>query len=130
MNERSRSITITAEGDVLEVRHTGPFELDYLRQVLARIDAMRAIHPRMFLLMASGESTTIEARKYATEWLRTSEPLDVAVWGGGVVQRTVAELFTRGVNLIRPGQIHVSFHATRELALAWIDQRRASAAST
>lgn len=124
MTTSSPGFTMAVEGDILEVRHAGPFELEYLVQVLDRLIAERATQPRMFLLIASGEATTTEARKYATEWLKTSTPLEVAVWGGGVVQRTIAEMFSRGVNLLRPGRIFVSFHATRDDALAWIAGRR------
>jgi hypothetical protein len=72
-----------------------------------------------------------ESRKFITEWLRTSPaPLETAVWGGGSIHRAIAQMIVRGARLFRPGRFTITFHRTRDDALAWIAAQRLTPAPT
>lgn len=119
------SAPIEVAGDVVEIRPGESFERAFAEAIIAAVDDVRTRHPRVFLLAASGGTITPDARKYISEWLRTtSVPLETAVWGGGAVQRAIAEMIARSVHFFRPGRVHISFHRTRDDALAWIAEQR------
>jgi hypothetical protein len=113
--------------DVIEFLHPGRFELEYVQQVAAAVTETRQRHPRLFVLCSAGKGATPEARKFITDWLKASPiPVEAAVWGGGVLHRAMAEMIIRGVQYFRPNQFSVTFHATRDDALAWIAEQRKS----
>lgn len=118
-------LTLEVHGDVIEILPKDAFDRELAEQVVAAVDEARTRHSRVFLLAASGGNITPDARKFISEWLRaTPVPLETAVWGGGVVQRAIAEMIARSVHFFRPGAVHISFHATREEALTWIAAQR------
>lgn len=122
---------LAVHGDTVEIQYAGPFELEFAERVVATLAAVRAQHPRVFILAASGGSLTPEARKYITEWLRSSPtPLETAVWGGGPIHRAIAEMIVRGARLFRPGRFVITFHRTRDDARAWIAAQRRKLAPT
>lgn len=113
--------------DVVEFRHTGTFELEYAQQVTAAVTEARQRHARVFVVGSAGGGASPESRKFMTEWLKASPiPIEVGVWGGGVLHRAMAEMIVRGVRYFRPNQFVVTFHATRDDALAWIAGQRGS----
>jgi len=125
MGVKDDDFVLEIRGDVLEIGNSGVFDLECARRVVAAMTAMRAVHPRMFILAASGGSIPPESRKYITEWLRASPgSLETAVWGAGAIQRAIAEMLFRGARLFRPGRFTVTFHRTRDDAIAWIEARR------
>jgi hypothetical protein len=123
----SRSF-LAVHGDVVELRHTGKFELAHAELATAAVTENRRRYPRTFVLAGTGKGATPDSRKFMTEWLKASPtPLEAAVWGGGTLHRAVAEMIVRGVQMFRPNQFIVTFHATRDDALAWIAKQRVSA---
>jgi hypothetical protein len=116
---------LAVDGDVVELRHTCKFELAHAEQATAAVTENRRRYPRTFVLASTGHGATPESRKFMTEWLKASpSPVEAAVWGGGTLHRAVAEMIVRGVQVFRPNQFIVTFHATRDDALAWIAKRR------
>jgi hypothetical protein len=129
MTASEEGFFLAIRGDTVEIRSSGSFDRERAEQVVAAIAAVRAVHPRTFILAASGGSISPDSRKFITEWLRTSPlPLETAVWGAGVLHRAIAEMLFRGARLFRPGRFLVTFHRTRDDALAWIEARRGVAA--
>lgn len=116
---------LEVRGDIVEIGNSGVFDIERARRVVEAMAAVRAVHPRMFILAASGGSIPPESRKYITEWMRSSSvSLETAVWGAGAIQRAIAEMLFRGARLFRPERFTVTFHRTRDDALAWIAARR------
>lgn len=125
MTSTEDSFSLAIRGDTVEVRSSGTFDRERAEQVVAAIAAVRAVHPRTFILAASGGSISPDSRKFITEWMRASPmPLETAVWGAGVFHRAISEMVFRGARLFRPGRFIVTFHRTRDDALAWIEARR------
>lgn len=118
-------LAIEVKGDIVEIRPQGSFDRGFAEQVIAAVAEVRARHPRVFLVASAGGDITPDARKYISEWLRTTPiPIETAVWGAGVVQRAVAEMIARSVHFFRPGNVHIHFVRTREDALAWVAAQR------
>lgn len=112
-------------GDVIEFRHPGKLELEQVQQLAAAVTETRQRHPRLFVLCSAGNGSTPEARRFVTEWLKGSPiPVEAAVYGGGVIHRAMAEMVIRGVQYFRKNQFRITFHATRDDALAWIAEQR------
>lgn len=131
MSANKDTLTLEVRGDTVELQHSGTFDIVCAERVLTAIVAVRAHHSRVFVLAASGGSVPSESRKYITEWLRTSTiALETAVWGGGAIHRAISEMIFRGARLFRPGLFVVTFHRTREEAIAWIEARRQTPAPT
>lgn len=116
---------LAVHGDVVELHHRGKFELAHAERATTAVTENRRQYPRTFVLSATGQGATAEARRLMTEWLKASPtPLEAAVWGGGTLHRAIAEMMIRGVQVFRPNQFIVTFHATRDDALAWIAKQR------
>jgi len=129
MTTSDPSQTIEVRGDTVEIKLTGSLELELAVRVVEAIAEVRTRHPRAFVLSPSSGSISPETRKFITEWLRSSStPLETAVWGGGPVHRAISEMIFRGARLFRPGRFVVTFHRTRDDALAWIAARRSTPA--
>lgn len=65
-----------------------------------------------------------EARRWMADWTRTHEVSGCAVFGGGLLQRTVVTLLSRAIALIRPTPFQVMLFKTEEEARAWIAKER------
>lgn len=113
--------------DILELRPPAVFDRAFAEQAIAAIAELQTRRPRIFVLSASGQSLTPEARKVVGDWLLTAPRiLDTAVYGGGALHRAISEMIARSVHFFRPGRVHITFHRTRDDALAWIAARRRS----
>lgn len=125
MTTTENPLEIEVRGDTVELRSPGHFDIPSVQQVVAAIASARAQHTRVFVLAAGTGNVSSEARKYITEWMRTASiSLETAVWGGSAIHRAIAEMIFRGARLFRPDLFVVTFHRTREEAIAWIDARR------
>lgn len=118
-------IAIEVRDDIVELRPPAVFDRAFAERALAALAELQATRRRVFVLSASGQSVTPEARKLVGDWLRTAQaPLETAVWGGGAVHRAISEMIARSIHFFRPGRVHITFHRTRDDALAWISARR------
>lgn len=125
MTKSEDTLEIEVLGDTVELRNPGHFDIGGVQRVVAAIDSARAQHTRVFVLAAGSGNVSSEARKYITEWLRTASiSLETAVWGGSAIHRAISEMIFRGARLFRPDLFVVTFHRTREEAVAWIEARR------
>lgn len=120
------NFSLSLQGDLVELFVTGDFNLETTAELLRVIAENRRRHPRTLVLARAALGTIpADARKYAMEWFREHpEPFFAAVYDAGPVVRTLTNMIVRAIALLGVSPLEIRFFATRDQALAWLEEVR------
>ena len=108
------------------IRAHGEFGLHDTMAYHAVAEKVYARHGTYFSLVDASNLTAIsaQARRWTANWTLTHHVSGCAVFGGGILQRTIITLIVRASALIRPAPFPVAFFKTEKEARDWIAKER------
>ncbi len=123
--------TFRIEPELVSVRLVGTVSLIEAAEFTALLEQAHALHGELYMLFDAAQLDTIvpPARRLFVDWLRRHPRILVASanFGGGVVQRTMAQLLASAVRLLVGFLPPQSYHETEAEARAWLAAQRARA---
>lgn len=117
---------LTIEGDTVLSTAVGVVTLLEAQQLLSCLDEVIARHGYCLLLSNSARFSTVtaEARKFSAKWIKGKPVLGIAVYNASFTARTLLSLIMKGINLINPRAIPLTFVREESEARAWLAEHR------
>ena len=114
------------EGDTVLSTAVGVVTLAEAQQLLACLEKVINRHGYCLLLSNSARFSTVtaEARRFSAKWITGKPLLGIAVYNASFTARTLLSLIMKGINLINPRAIPLTFVLEESEARAWLAERR------
>ena len=114
------------EGDTVLSTAVGVVTIAEARQLLACLDEVISRHGYCLLLSDSARFNTVtaDARRLSAKWITGKPLLGIAVCNASFTARTLLSLVMKGINLINPRAIPLTFVREESEARAWLAERR------
>lgn len=117
---------VHVESDTVISAPAGVVSLAEAKQLLACLDEVIARHGYCLLMSNSArfKTVTADARQFSAKWITGKPLLGIAVYNASFTARTLFSLIMKGINLLNPRAIPLTFVREESEARAWLAERR------
>lgn len=114
--------TITRERDLNIIKLRGPLSIDEAKVYHAMVEGSLQRYGSAYVMVDStdGVSLAPATRRWIAEWNQQHRVNGVAIYGGGVVMRTLLTLLLNAISLLRSQRVPSVFVKTEADARTWL----------
>jgi hypothetical protein len=114
--------TISRERDLSIIRMQGPLSLDEAKAFHAMVEGSLQKYGTAYVMVdsTSGGALTPQTRRWIAEWNQRHHISGVAIYGSGLMMRTLLTLLLNAISLLRSHRIPSVFVKTEEEARVWL----------